>query len=219
MSENLVTQETQNLTAEDSMPNNFDNIENNAVSENTEMVGSEKTKGQSEKSDPKSEMILGKFKSVEDLSKAYEELQKLQGKSSQEVGNLRKDLADFSNLKEVSGLISSYQTSILPVIKRDRELYNTPEYFQNNVFKEMYTEALMAYGDNLDTDRMVGLLENYVKDRIAIYEKTKAAETETRGILDSMSYSKNPKNVISNAKKHINEMTEDEFRESIRKLI
>jgi len=219
MEENLATQETQNLTAEISMPNNIENIEDKAVSDTTKTIDSKTSDGQSEKSDPKEQMILGKFKSVEDLSKAYEELQKLQGKASQEVGNLRKDLADYSNLKEVSGMISSYQNSIIPVIKRDRELYNTPEYFQNNVFKEMYTEALMAYGDNLDTDRMINLLETYVKDRISIYEKAKSAKSETQEVLDSMSYSKNPKNSIANPKKTLNEMTDDEFRESIRKLI
>ena len=34
-----------------------------------------------------------------------------------------------------------------------------------------------------------------------------------------MTYSKNLKNSISNPKKHLSEMTDDEFRESIRKLI
>ena len=77
----------------------------------------------------------------------------------------------------------------------------------------------MAYGDNLDTDRMISLLESYVKDRITIYEKSKSAQSETQEVIDSMSYSKNPKGAISNPKKTINEMTDAEFRESIRKLI
>jgi hypothetical protein len=201
------------------MPNNFENIEDKAASKVTENIDSKISQGQSEDSDPKDEMILGKFKSVEDLTKAYEELQKQQGKSSQEVGLLRKDLADYSNLKEVSEMLNSYQNSIIPVIQRDRDLYNTPEYFQNKVFKEMYTEALMAYGDNLDTDRMISLLEAYVKDRIAIYEKDKSAKSETQGVLDSMLYSKNSKSSITNPKKTLNEMSDDEFRESIRKLI
>ena len=217
MEENFVTKEKE--TAEASMPNGFENIENNADSKTKETIDSTQFQGQSENSDPKDGMILGKFKSVEDLTRAYEELQKQQGKSSQEVGNLRKDLADYSNLKEVSGMISSYQSAIIPVIQRDRELYNTPEYLQNGIFKEMYTEALMAYGDNLDTDRMISLLETYVKDRISLYEKEKSAKSETQGIIDSMSYSKNPKNSITNPKKTLSEMTDDEFRESIRKLI
>ena len=215
MDESLITQETQNLTAENSMPNDFDNIEN-AV-QNTEKVDSDQSQGQAETKAPKKEMILGKFKSVEDLTKAYEELQKLQGKASQEVGSLRKELGEFGNLKELSAAISSYQDSIVPVIKRDRELYGS--YFQNEIFKEMYTEALMAYGDNLDTDRMVSLLESYVKDRILLYEKEKSAKLENQTLVDSMSYSANPKNSISNPKKTLQEMTEDEFRESIRKLI
>ena len=219
MEENLVTREKQFETAEISMPNSFDNIEDKAVSKNTESVDSKNSLGQSENSDPKDGMILGKFKTVEDLTKAYEELQKLQGKSSQEVGNLRKDLADYSNLKEISEMLNSYQNSIIPVIQRDREYYNTPEYFQNDVFQEMYTEALMAYGDNLDTDRMVSLLESYVKDRINLYEKSKSAKSETQDVLDSMTYSKNPKSPIANPKKSLSEMTDDEFRESIRKLI
>ena len=219
MDENLVSQDKQAETAESAMPNNFENIEDKAISKVTEKIDSKIPQGQSEDSDPKDEMILGKFKSVEDLTKAYEELQKRQGKSSQEVGSLRKDLADYSNLKEISGMLNSYQNSIIPVIQRDRDLYNTPEYFQNKVFKEMYTEALMAYGDNLDTDRMISLLEAYVKDRISIYEKDKSAKSETQGVLDSMLYSKNSKSSITNPKKTLNEMSDDEFRESIRKLI
>ena len=219
MDENLVSQDKQAETAESAMPNNFENIEDKAISKVTEKIDSKIPQGQSEDSDPKDEMILGKFKSVEDLTKAYEELQKRQGKSSQEVGSLRKDLADYSNLKEISGMLNSYQNSIIPVIQRDRDLYNTPEYFQNKVFKEMYTEALMAYGDNLDTDRMISLLEAYVKDRISIYEKDKSAKSETQGVLDSMLYSKNSKSSIINPKKTLNEMSDDEFRESIRKLI
>ncbi len=219
MEENSITQEKQTEAAETSMPKDFENIENEAVSKTTETIDSKNSLGQSENLDPKNEMILGKFKTVEDLSKAYEELQKLQGKSSKEVGDLRKDLADYNGLKELSENLASYQNSIIPVIRRDRGLYNTPEYFQNDTFKEMYTEALMAYGDNLDTDRMISLLETYVKDRILIYEKSKSAKSETQGVIDTMSYSKNPKSAISNPKKSLNEMTEDEFRESIRKLI
>ena len=219
MDENLTLSNNQSKENETTLPNKIDNNEKSVSIHNDKPIDSKTSEGQADNKAPKEEMILGKFKTVEDLSKAYEELQKLQGKSSQEVGNLRKELADFSNLKEVSEKINSYQNSIIPVIKRDRELYNSPEYFQNNTFKEMYTEALMAYGDNLDTDRMISLLETYVKDRILAYEKNKSAQGETQNLLDSMSYSKNPKGSISNPQKPLSEMTDDEFRESIRKLI
>ena len=215
MNENLTTQEKQNTTAENSMPNSIDNIGKEA--KNTKIIDSNTTEGQFEKSNPKENLILGKFKTVEDLSKAYLELQKHQGKNSEELGSLRKELAGFEELKNASSYIQAYQNSIIPVIKRDKELY--PEYFENQNFKEMYSEALMVYGDNLDTDRMINLLETYVKDRISSYDKQKAAEDENKHVLDNMSYSKNLKHSISNPKKTLNEMSEDEFRESIRKLI
>jgi len=215
MTENLITQEKHNLTAEASMPKDFDNIEDNA--NDTETIDSKQSQGQSEKSDPKENLILGKFKSVEELSKAYTELQKHQGKNSEELGSLRKELSNFEELKNATDYVQNYQNSIIPVIKRDKEAY--PEYFENPVFKEMYSEALMAYGDNLDTDRMINLLELFVKDRISAYDKQKSAENETQQVINSMSYSKNLKNSISNPKKTLSEMSENEFRESIRKLI
>lgn len=175
--------------------------------------------GQAEISAPPQELILGKFKSVEDLSKAYEELQKHQGKTSAELGTLRKNLSEFNTLKEFSEKVGSLKDVLIPQIQRDKELYDSPEYFQNSTFKEMYTEALIAYGDNLDTDRMINLLETYVKERISAYEKDKSANIETQEIIASMSYSKNPKTSLEKPKKSLSEMTEDEFRESVRKLI
>ena len=202
-----------------SEPEKSDNLETNVKDNKTSETDLEEKTGQAENSAPQQELILGKFKSVEDLSKAYEELQKYQGKASEELGNLRKDLADFNSLKELTQNINSLKEALIPQILRDKEFYDKPEYFQNEVFKEMYTEALIAYGDNLDTDRMVNLLETYVKERISSYEKEKSAQNETQGIINSMSYSKNPKNSIEKPKKTLSEMSEDEFKESVRKLI
>lgn len=223
MTENLL--QTENLGAETSAaahsfapgPENFDNPEIDSAISNS-LTNDSKIPGQSD-SDPEKELILGKFKSVEDLSKAYEELQKHQGKTSEELGSLRKDLADFNSLKEFSEKVCSIKESLIPQIQRDKELYDKPEYLQNETFKEMYTEALMAYGDNLDTDRMIELLETYVKERISAYERGKSAQNENQGVLDSMSYSKNPKTSLEKPKKSLSEMSEDEFRESVRKLI
>ncbi len=217
MTENLVQNEIQNEKAEMIEPASAENSE--SFSQKAVEKKDSENIGQSDNSDPKENLILGKFKSIDDLSKAYEEIQKLQGKTSDELGNLRKNLTDFNNLKEVSQNIMQLKESLIPCIKRDRELYDTPEYFQNETFKEIYTEALMAYGDNLDTDRMVSLLEAYVNDRIKNHDKENSAKKETQGILDSMIYEKNPKNSINPPKKSLSQMSEDEFRESIRKLI
>ena len=214
MNENQAEQKLQSSETEVFAPEKTDNAEPE-VSENTE----KQKEGQSEKSDPSNELILGKFKSVEDLSKAYEELQKFQGKNSEELGSLRKELANLNKYKDVVSGLKTYQSSITSVIERDKELYNTPEYLQNPVFKEIYSEALMTFGDNLDTDRLVGLLEKYVENRISSYDKEKSAKNETQNLLDSMTYSKNSKNSLTPPKKSLDEMTEDEFKASLRKLI
>ena len=213
--EEQIKQETQISETEKTAPVNTDNAEQ--ISENTESV--KQKEGQSEKSDPSDRLILGKFKTVEDLSKAYEELQKFQGKNSEELGSLRKELANLNKYKDVVSGLNTYQSSILSVIERDKELYNTPEYLQNPVFKEIYSEALMTFGDNLDTDRLVGLLEKYVENRISSYDKEKSAKNETQKVLDSMNYSKNSKNSLTPPKKSLDEMTDDEFKASLRKLI
>jgi len=49
---------------------------------------------------PLENLILGKFKSVEDLSKAYQELEKLQGNQSQELGNLRKNVGIINAIQD-----------------------------------------------------------------------------------------------------------------------
>lgn len=213
--EEQIKQETQISELEKTAPVNTDNAEQ--ISENTESV--KQNEGQSGRTDPSNGLILGKFKTVEDLSKAYEELQKHQGKSSEELGSLRKELANMNTYKEFAANLNGYQNSIISVIERDKELYNTPEYLQNPVFKEIYSEALMTFGDNLDTDRLIGLLDKYVENRILAYDKEKSAKNETQNILDSMTYSKNPKNSLTPPKKTLDEMSDDEFKASLRKLI
>ena len=192
----------------------------NAKVESPEVAESVKqNEGQLENSNPSEKLILGKFKSVEDLSKAYEELQKFQGKSSEELGSLRKELASYNSYKDMMANLGNYQNSISSVIERDKSLYNTPEYLQNPIFKEIYTEALMTFGDNLDTDRLIGLLDRYVENRISSYDKEKSAKSETQNVLDSMNYSKNTKNALTPPKKTLDEMSDDEFKASLRKLI
>ena len=115
--------------------------------------------------------------------------------------------------------LNEYQASITSVIERDKELYNTQEYLQNPIFKEIYSEALMTFGDNLDTDRLISLLEKYVVNRIQSYDRAKSAQSETQSVLESMTYSKNLKNTISSPKKSLDEMTDEEFKVSLRKLI
>ena len=217
MNENQTTQQIQALDELASAPAQADTAEHD--SKKVEQISVEQNEGQSEKQDPSKELILGKFKSVDDLTKAYEELQKHQGKTSAELGTLRKELSDFDGLKSIAKQINEYSAVLNEAISRDKELYNTPEYFQNTIFREMYSEGQIAYRGNLDTDRMVSLLEKYVESRIQAYEKSKEAQSETQQVLDSMSYSQNLKNSLTPPKKSLDEMSDDEFKASLRKLI
>ena len=82
-----------------------------------------------------SELILGKFKSVEDLSKAYQELEKHQGLQSEELGILRQNSAMFKGVQQAWAKereVKEAEAEIKEAVKK----YNTPEYFQDPSFKE-----------------------------------------------------------------------------------
>ena len=83
----------------------------------------------------------------------------------------------------------------------------------------MYSEVFKVFGEDLDTDRFVNLLEGYVSSRIFANEKKKAAKNETEEVLGSMSYSKNSKNSFTPPQKRFDEMTPKEIDELLEKLI
>jgi hypothetical protein len=216
MNENEI-QQSQNLTKENSEPVNTDNSSNFQGVKGLQPQ-EQKNEGKSEK-DPSSELIMGKFKSVDDLSKAYAELQKFQGEHSKELGELRKTSSAAEELLKNWQKLEELQNNYSGYINTYREKYNTPEYFQDESFREMYKEAFLALGDTLDTDKFIELLEKYVASRIAIDTKNKSAKQETESILDSMGYEKNQKSALSSPKKNLEEMTDKEIDEILEKLI
>ena len=224
MEENQFQTELEASTVQADEPTSVDNSEAElteeveSTSEPLEENGQSFNVEEAEK-DPTNELILGKFKTVEDLTKAYEELQKRQGQSSQELGDLRKEIAGANEIKEKISFLNAKNQEYLETILRDKEKYNLPEYLQDPTFKEIYQEALLVYGANLDTERMVDLIEQYVSKRIQAHEKQKLAKNETQNVLDSMSYSKNPKSSITPPKKSFDEMTPQEVDELLDRLI
>lgn len=224
-------EENQNQIASE---NSIAQIEEPTIVENSNIQAIESTQsesilnhnqeeGQSQEipvsSDPSENLILGKFKSVEDLSKAYQELQKHQGHSSEELGHLRKEMASLDSFKEQCNFYNAIQNEFVDVIQRDMAKYTAPEYFQDETFKEIYKEALMVYGSNLDTDRMINLLESYVTKRIQANEKKKLAKQENQKAINSMTYAKNPKSSFNPPKKRFDEMSEKEVDELLERLI
>ena len=182
---------------------------------------SQKEEGQAEKvSEEKtdlqapSELILGKFKSVEDLT----ELEKFQGTQSEELGLLRQKATlseDLIKAWEHQQTIEKAQESLQQVAQK----YNSPQYFQDPSFREIYKEAYLALGENLDSDRLVKLIEDYVTSRIFAKEKSQAKQKENNSAIDTMKFSKNEVSSLTPPKKRLDEMTEKEVDELLEQLI
>ena len=176
----------------------------------------ENQKGFEEKSSDPSNLILGKFKSTEDLTEAYKQLEKLQGNQSSELGMLREkvSLMDSSNemIKTLQNVIAN-QSQIQETAKK----YS--EYFEDPSFRELYKDAYCVLGSDLDVDRLVNLVESYVSARIFAHEKSKAAESETLKARGDMKFDKNDKVASTPVKKSIQQMTPKELDEMLEKLI
>ncbi len=206
---------------ENSVVNEPDNIsENSNTTKTTEQIeGQANTEVKQDSATPApSNLILGKFKSVEELTKAYKELEKFQGTQSEELGLLRQKALlseDVNKAWEKQQQIEKAQENLKQVAQK----YNSPQYFQDPSFREIYKEAYLALGENLDSDRFVTLIEDYVASRILAIEKSKAVEKENRSAIDAMNFSKNEVSSITPPKKRIDEMTQTELDELLKRLI
>ena len=203
------------------------------VSENSEVSQFEKTEtlsvqndderqsldALSQEKDLSENRILGKFKNVDELAKAYSELQKLQGQNSQELGQLRQESNSTNGLIGSLVELLTMRDGYSEVLDEVKSKYNQPEYFQDTAFRDLYKEAFMALNGNIDSDKFINLLESYVKSRLNIYEKNKLADAETQKVLSSMTYSKNPKDTFTPPKKSLDEMTSQEIDDLIERLI
>ena len=204
MEENQLSQAVE--TAE-SMPLTDDNID-------SQVQLSEK-KEEDKSSDPSS-LILGKFKSAEDLASAYKQLEKLQGNQSSELGMLREKVASMDKTDEVLNLFKNIYEN-RAVIQESARKY--PKYFADPSFKQIYTEAYRALGADLDVDKLVNLIESYTSARIFAHEKSKQAKAETERATNGMIFDKNDKNISTPVRKSIQQMSPKELDEMLEKLI
>ena len=169
-----------------------------------------------DKSSDPSNLILGKFKSAEDLTEAYKQLEKLQGNQSSELGALREKVASMNSNNEALKLLETVYAN-KGVIQESAKKY--PEYFADPSFKQIYSEAFRAFGADLDVDRLVNLVESYASARIFAYEKSKLAEAETKQTTGAMKFDKNDKTVQTPVKKSIQQMSPKELDEMLERLI
>ena len=206
MEENQLSQNAETIQTEP--VNKTDNSENSQANSNS-------TEAEDKSLNP-STLILGKFKSTEDLTEAYRQLEKLQGNQSSELGMLREKVASIDNgneaLKMLQGIIDN-KAQIQEAVQK------YPKYFSDPSFKQLYAEAYKAFGTELDVDRLVNLVESYASARIFAHEKSKAAEAETQQATHGMKFDKNDKTVTAPVRKSIQQMTPKELDEMLEKLI
>lgn len=191
------------------------NTDNSALQkeQNSEQKPNEKTEG---KSNDSSKLILGKFKSTEDLTEAYKQLEKLQGNQSSELGALREKVASINMGNEALKLMQNLYENREQI---QATVNKYPEYFADPSFKQLYTEAYLALKNDLDVDRLVNLVESYASARIFAYEKSKSANAETQQVTNGMKFDKNDKTVSTPVKKSIQQMTPKELDELLEKMI
>jgi len=193
MSEQMKTDENQEQ--KNVQTNQDENVVNQTQDETTTPTNDENQKTETDKKDEnptdnKSDLILGKFKTYEDLKTAYQNLQKQQGEQSVELGNLRK-------LKQVlQEVVTKQKEEEAKELAKQEYMnnyfakYDNENYFQNDAFKNLYSEAFQALGTDLDTDLFVQKLEDYVISRIMLKEQLKNAQDENKSATDSLSFSK-----------------------------
>ncbi len=211
MDENQLSQNVGSVNQEPSKKNE-NSKENTSQHESSQLD----SKAVEDKSYDPSTLILGKFKSADDLAEAYKQLEKLQGNQSSELGMLREKVASLNSGNEALKLLESVYAS-KDLIQESARKY--PEYFADPSFKQLYTEAFRAFGADLDVDKLVNLVEGYVSSRIFSYEKSKSAEAETQKTIGSMKFDKNEKTVSTPVKKSIQQMTPKELDELLERMI
>ena len=153
-------------------------------------VVSEVAEPQNDDVNEATDLILGKFKTIEDLKTAYQNLQKQQGEQSVELGELRKlkqAIQQIAEKKQEEDLLKSAKEEY---VNNYLTKYDNENYFQNEAFKTLYSAAFDALGTDLDTDGFVQKLEDYVVSRMLLKEQLKNAQDENKNATDSLNFSK-----------------------------
>ena len=99
--------------------------------------------------------------------------------TSQEVKDLAQKVRDY--IREISAKEKSELAQSL--VKYDNE-----KYLQNREFKNLYKAAYAALGKNLDTEKFISLVDNYVNSRITAYQNVKNMELENETATDKMQF-------------------------------
>lgn len=96
--------------------------------------------------------------------------------------------------------------------------YDTDEYFKNESFKDLYTEAFNLLGTKLDTPKFIDLLDKYVSSRMDIHSKNLAAKKENDSVTDSFDF-KSGLSKKEDKKLRFQDIPEEELEKYIAKYI
>lgn len=164
-------------------------------------------------------LILGKFKSVEDLSRAYLELQRKFGSQAQEVGELRKIAEEYQAHKAQCDVGRQRLDNFKNYLQGIHSKYNNEKYLQNPKFRQIFKSAYEAFGNNLDVESLIQMLEGYHSSRNSLNDINDAIKSETDSATDMLAYSSTPSKFKSVPKKRLTDMTQDELNKALDELM
>ncbi len=191
-------------------------LEENSTSKN---VGSEKKAEYIPQKYEDINLIGGKFKSPQELSKAYIELQRRFGIQAKELGELRKIAQEYENhlerCRESKRQLDEFQN----LVKNIDEKYNTDNYLKNREFREILKTAYDGFGNKLDVDTLVKLIDNYHNSRLAQAKKAEAILSESDNATDLLAYSSDNAAKFKSKKKKLTDMTPEELDKALDELM
>ena len=129
--------------------------------------------------------------------------------ASQKAKDLAQKVRDY--IKETS---AKKQTKLAQSLVK----YDNEKYLQNQEFKNLFKAAYAALGDNLDAEKFVSLVDNYVNSRITAYQNVKNMESENESATDKMQF-QSGQSQKSEVLPRMQDIAPDELNEYIYKYI
>ena len=141
------------------------------------------------------------------------------GQQSKAIGELRGKAQELDDIlknneqkEKMSKVVKDYLENALGKYKKD-------EYFNSSEFTDLFKEAFMMIGPNLDIDKFVSMLDKYTAVRIALNDKQKAAKKETENAKSQMQFSGNESKKNSEAVLNLDKLSPEEIDAYVAKHI
>lgn len=166
-----------------------------------------------------SNLILGKFKTVDDLTNAYKNMESQQGIQSKEIGELRKKAEKLEQYQKQAEENDARMQSAREYFDKNVPKYDKDEYFKNPEFGNLFKEAFLVLGPDLDLDKFVNLTDKYVESRIKMYEKAKQAESENEKAKSNMQFSDSSLKKSSQTLPKVDNMSKEQIDAFVAKYI